>query len=67
MRSLEIVQTVDRKAQAIARGNGQWGNNIITEMKTAFGPPLTAEETEFLDQYVVWRRSNPISLTPLKA
>jgi hypothetical protein len=67
MRALETVQKVDRRAQAIERGAGESGHNIITEIKNSFGPPLTAEEAEFLDQYVVWRRSNPISLTPLKA
>jgi len=43
------------------------GNNIITEMKTSFGPPLDVEEAEFLKQYVVWRQSNPTVLTPQKA
>ena len=67
MGALEIVQKVDRKAQAIARGTGEWGHNIITEMKTSFGPSLNAEEVEFLEHYVAWRRSNPIVLTPVKA
>jgi hypothetical protein len=67
MRALEIVQKVDRRAQAIARGAGEWAPNVITEVKASFGPPLTIEETEFLDQYVIWRRSNPISVTPVKA
>jgi hypothetical protein len=67
MRALEIIQKVDRRAQAIARGAGEWAPNIITEIRNSFGPPLTAEETEFLDQYAVWRRANPISLTPEKA
>jgi len=67
MRALEIVQKVDRRAQAIAMGAGEWSPNIVTEIKTSFGPPLTIEEAEFLEQYVVWRRSNPTVLTQQKA
>lgn len=56
MRALEITQKVDRRAQAIAEGASEWSPNIITEIRNSFGRPLSAEETEFLDQYVVWRR-----------
>jgi len=67
MRALEIVQMVDKRVPAIARGAGARTPNIMTEIRNSFGPPLTGEEMEFLDQYAVWRRTNPISLTPEKA
>jgi len=67
MRALEIGQKVDRRAQAIARGAGEWSPTIVTEIRTSFGPPLTIEESDFLKQYVVWRRSNPTVLTHQKA
>jgi len=55
----EIAGKVDAKATAIARGQGNWGNNIISEMAIAVGFVMNAEEDEFLKKYVVWRRENP--------
>ena len=56
-----IVSAVDRKAVAIRVGQGEWGDNIITEMKVVFPFDLTKAEEEFLLAYVYWRRENPIS------
>ncbi len=56
----EIAVKVDAKAAAIARGQGTWGNNIISEMAIAVGFVMNADEDEFLKKYVVWRRENPL-------
>jgi hypothetical protein len=56
----EIARKVDAKAKAIAKGQGNWGNDIVSEMAIAVGFGMNAEEDEFLKKYVVWRQKNPI-------
>ena len=52
----EIAKKVDAKATAIARGQGTWGSNIISEMAIAVGFVMNPEEDEFLKKYVVFSR-----------
>ena len=48
-REAEIAKKVDAKAQAIANGQGYWGDNIITEMAVAVGFVMTESEYRFLE------------------
>ena len=60
MHAMEIVYAVDRKAQAIAEVQGTWGD-ITANMAISFTFEKTAEEDEFLRQYVAWRQRNPLA------
>jgi len=48
MRALEIVQKIDRRAHAIARGAGEWAPNISTEIKTRSAHRSQTKRQSFL-------------------
>jgi hypothetical protein len=56
----EIAQRVDAKARAIRDGLGAWDDRIITEMKIAVAFEMSAADDQFLENYVAWRRRNPL-------
>ena len=56
----EIAEKVDSKATAIADGMGAWDDRIITEMHVAVGFEMNDGEAQFLENYVAWRRQNPL-------
>jgi hypothetical protein len=56
----EIAQKVDQKARAIGEGVGAWDDRIISEMHVAVGFEMNVAEQQFLENYVAWRRQNPI-------
>jgi hypothetical protein len=59
-REEEIASKVDQKARAIRDGVGAWDDRIITEMHIAAGFEINVAEQQFLENYVAWRRQNPI-------
>jgi hypothetical protein len=61
MHAMEIIEAVDLKARAIACGQGDWGENIIHEIRASFTFEKTPEEDEFLVRYVSWRQNNPLA------
>jgi len=56
-----IANAVSAKAKAIAEGQGNWGDNIVTEMKVAVPFEMNEGELAFLEQYVAWKRDHPES------
>lgn len=48
------------KARAIRDGLGAWDDRIITEMKIAVGFEMSVADNQFLENYVAWRRRNPL-------
>lgn len=58
---LAIAEKVDRKARAIRDGVGAWDNQIIGEMRVSTPFEMTPSDEQFLENYVAWRRRNPIT------
>lgn len=56
----EIAQKVDEKSRAIREGIGAWDDRIISEMHVALGFSMNVADQQFLEDYVAWRRRNPI-------
>jgi hypothetical protein len=56
-----ICDRVNDKARAIAEGRqGNWGENIVQEMKISVPFELTPEEEKYVEEYTAWRKAHPL-------